>query len=308
MLDNFWDAVGGELARRWVTSSVPALVFWVGGFLAWTQARGGLGRLRTPADSLAHQPAAVQLTVVLVALLGVGASGVIVKRLVQPVLRILEGYWPSWLDPVRQRLVQRMSDRVNKEQLEWQQTAPEAMKPAPDPDKARIFQRLDRRQRRYPSSPGPLMPTRLGNILRAAETRPRDKYGLDTVVVWPCLWLILPDSVRQELNSARASLDAAVASSIWGLLFLLFTPWTVLAVPIGLAVTVFAVFFWLPSRAEVFGDLLEAAVDMNRVALYQQLRWPLPSDPRQERTEGERLTTYLWRGSDQSSPRFMPPS
>jgi hypothetical protein len=308
VLDKFWEAVGGSLADRWAAVSVPALVFWLGGLLAWAQGRGGLNSLRTPTDWLARQPTTTQVTVLIVGLLSVGASGVVINRLTEPALRFLEGYWPSWLDPLRDRLVRRVRDRVGKEQAKWQEVAPDVQEAGePDPATARAFQRLDQRLRHRPSAPGQLMPTRLGNVLRAAESRPADKYGLDAVAVWPCLWLILPDSTRQELAGARASLDSAVASFIWGALFLVFTPWTILVVPIGLAVSIGSVLFWLPSRAEAFGDLLEAAFDLHRVALYQQLRWPLPTDPRQEWAEGERLTDFLWRGSREPYPTFTPP-
>jgi hypothetical protein len=34
---------------------------------------------------------------------------------------------------------------------------------------------------------------------------------------------------------------------------------------------------WIPGRAEVFDDLLEATFDLHRIALYRQLRCPLPA-------------------------------
>ncbi len=64
----------------------------------------------------------------------------------------------------------------------------------------------------------------------------------------------------------------------------------------------------VPARAQVFGDLIEAAYDQHRTVLYTQLRWPLPANPQQEREHGQRLTAYLWRGSDTPDPTFTPPT
>lgn len=151
------------------------------------------------------------------------------------------------------------------------------------------------------------MPTALGNTLRAAESHPVDKYGLDGVSVWPHLWLVLPDATRQELMTARAALDSAARACVWGLLFVAFTPWTPLAAPTGLVVAACAAYWWAPAAAQVFADLVEAAFDLHRTALYQQLRWPLPANPQDERAEGQHLTMYLWRGLDSSSPTFTNP-
>jgi hypothetical protein len=38
--------------------------------------------------------------------------------------------------------------------------------------------------------------------------------------------------------------------------------------------------------------------------LYEQLRWPLPANPGEERQTGARMTTYLWRGSAGDEPAF----
>ena len=128
------------------------------------------------------------------------------------------------------------------------------------------------------------------------------------MTVWPRLWLVLPDRASQELVAARASLDSSAAVAVWGLLFCFFGIWTPLAVVPGLGVAVFAVTVWAPPRAKTFADLVEAAYDLYRPALYQQLRWPLPSNPAEERKQGRLLTTYLWRGSQRTSPEFTPPS
>jgi hypothetical protein len=163
--------------------------------------------------------------------------------------------------------------------------------------------RIDRQLRRLPSKPR-VQPTRVGNTLRAAETRPIDKYGLDAAAVWPHLWLLLPQATRDELAAARRSLDTAVEACIWGLLFLAFTPWTLWALPAGLAVSSAAALVWVPARAEVFADLVEATFDLYHQLLYRQLRWPPPADPADDRVNGRRMTTYLMRGLSGNSPAF----
>jgi len=95
-MGKFWEGVGGKLADRWATVAGPALLFWLGGLLAWAHHAGGLHRLSTPTDWLNGQTILTQIAVVLTALLAVLASGMLVDRLTFPTLRLLEGYWPGW--------------------------------------------------------------------------------------------------------------------------------------------------------------------------------------------------------------------
>ena len=310
MLGKFWEGVGGKLADRWAAVAAPALVFWLGGLLAWAYSHGGLSYLATITSWMNRQTSVAQLAVVLAGLLAVAGSGLIVARLTFPALRLLEGYWPAWLGGLRRRLLARVERQAAADDAAWRELAPHVIGPQPDAtaDQLAAFARLDQRRRRRPNVSSRYLPTRIGNILRAAETWPADKYGLDTVVVWPRLWLLLPDNSRHELLTARDALDSAVAAVMWGLLFCVFSIWTPLAIPIGLAVAAIAVVFWVPNRAEVFGDLLEAAYDLHRIALYRQLRWPLPTDPKQEHSQGKKLTSYLWRGTDDPDPTFTPPA
>ncbi|MFF9115810.1 hypothetical protein ACF09Y_09410 [Streptomyces massasporeus] len=305
-MDKFWEAAGTKLADRWAAVSGPALVFWLGGLLAYARDHHGVHPLT---DWLTRQKAPVQLLTVAVVLLAVAASAVAVQQFVTPALRLMAGYWPRWSGFVRDRLVARVRVKAVADSQEWHRLGSLVFGPdaTPDVDTLRCFAEVDRRVQLHPGSLNALMPTHVGNVLRAAETRPGDKYGLDAVTVWPRLWLLLPETARKELEVTRLALDRGVAAALWGLLFLTFTPWTLWAVPIGLMATAVAVFFITPSRAEVYGQLVESAFDVHRTTLYEHLRWPLPNNPRDEQVQGRALTTYLRRGSDADLPIFATP-
>lgn len=59
--------------------------------------------------------------------------------------------------------------------------------------------------------------------------------------------------------------------------------------------------------AAIYGDLLEAAFDLHRTALYTSLRLPLPKNPTEEQQTGRALTDYLWRGFTEPEPTFEVP-
>src|SRR5260370_24295303 len=80
------------------------------------------------------------------------------------------------------------------------------------------------------------MPTRLGDILRAAERRPADKYGLDTIACWTALWLLLPAEAKTELVQARSALHNAARTWLLGALFGVWIPCTRLALPVPIPV------------------------------------------------------------------------
>lgn len=78
----------------------------------------------------------------------------------------------------------------------------------------------------YPVDRDTLLPTRLGNLLRAAEEYPNIRYGLETFTVWPRLWMVLPDNARNLHNSVleevykntRIIIWSIGATVIWGIL------------------------------------------------------------------------------------------
>jgi len=148
---------------------------------------------------------------------------------------------------------------------------------------------------RYTFPQGFVLPTRLGNLLRAAEEYTEHRYGLNAVLVWPRYQRLL----------------AAVRAWAWGLTFLLvwmpLTAWLAWRSGGGWAWLAPAAalgtgWLWMRlayrlavARAAVFGELVRAAFDLYRLGLYDALGWPRPS-PEEEKEAGKRLTAFLWRG------------
>lgn len=144
---------------------------------------------------------------------------------------------------------------------------------------------LDERRRRYPSIQR-LLPTRLGNRIRAAEDEPKGRYGLDAVLTWGYLWLLLPETARAELVAARSALDRAVAGIIWSALFILFLFWTPSAIPVSVLSVLLITLIWLPAQADRYAALILTTFDLYRFDLYKAARWPLPATPDDELRTG----------------------
>ncbi len=287
----FLDGISGKLAEQWVaTLLTPAVVFWAGGAAAALQ-RYGWPTLST---QFSHYPEPLQIGLLVATLSLITASAFVVQRFDLPVLRWLEGYWPRWLRPLRHWCIRRAIRHSEWVSDRWQTLA--RLDPAHlTPDQRDELIQLDWQQLHTPLA-NQMMPTRLGNILRAAEQRPLEKYGLDAIICWSRLWLLLPDAVKQDLQAARADLNAAARIWLWSLLFTLWSAAGALwAIPLGLLSALYA-YRWAIAAAQTYGDLIEASFDLYRHLLYQSLRWQLPADPAEERRVGQQLTTYLWRG------------
>ena len=141
-----------------------------------------------------------------------------------------------------------------------------------------------------------MLPTALGNILRARERSPERKYGLDAIVCWPRLWHLLPENVRSDLSNTRSSLDRMVELWFWGLLFLLWSFVSLWAAAISL-LWMMLTYSMVRQAAMAYGDLLESAFDLYRFSLYDAMSWTRPKNAREEQTVGAKLTEYLWRGT-----------
>jgi len=220
-------------------------------------------------------------------------------------LRLLEGYgWPGWLARASVALWERLvyarrETRYQSLAVRRVQAGAAGLPPLEEGE----YALLDRRQMYLPCL-AQRLPTQLGNTLRAYELRPYEKYGLDALICWPRLWLLLPKHVREELQAARENLDHSVEIWFWGMAFFVWVYFTWWAVPVALLQLLLAR-HWLLDEAANYGELVEAAYDLHRGELYQALRWPLPTGPEQERQSGEALTAYLWRGTSSDGLEYV---
>jgi hypothetical protein len=304
VLTKFWEGVGSKLAERWVaTVLTPAFAFWVGGLAAWVWKNDRYDLKGLLQRQLKSESETVQWVLVILGLIAVVGSAAIVQTFDRAALRLLEGYWWRVANPLRNRLVQWKSFRARRDDRRFQELAKKGVESLSRVEYEEYVRR-DLRSSQMPTDPRLHMPTRLGNILRSAETTPRARYGLDVIVCWPRMWLVLESSAKEELAQSSAQLETAVRWWVWSALFLVWTFWAWWAAPIGVA---FALLSYRAaiSAAVTYADLLQGVFDIHRFSLYEAVRWPLPSNPSEDIETGRAVTKYLWRGSDQASPTFV---
>jgi len=228
------------------------------------------------------------------------ATGLLGTRLSLPVLRMLEGYWPAFLDPVKRLLLWTRALRLDRDGRRWRELAVPTEGNRTSGDQSR-FIRLTAQRHRTPPNRRDRMPTGLGDILRAAEVRPGARYGLDAVTCWPRLWLTLPDTTKAEVVTSRDRLDLAAQWWLWGVLTVVWAGWAWWAIGVAVLVTAIAYLEAL-AAAEVYGVIVLACFDVHRGLLYAALGRPAPQGP-DERADGASLSAFLERGPSRQPAR-----
>jgi hypothetical protein len=158
----------------------------------------------------------------------------------------------------------------------------------------------------FPSELAEVMPTRLGNVLRRAESEAGSQYCLDALQVVPHLMLTAPAGHADYVNDQRSQLDLAVRmtflsaiATATAVLFLWpYHFWVMVAlIPYAIA--------YLSYRGAVvaashYGAAIDALINLDRFSLYQQLHLRLPTTTEEERRFNTKLTELLRYDEDQS--------
>ena len=173
-----------------------------------------------------------------------------------------------------------------------------------------------RRYQAYAPEEHEVLPTRLGNALRAAEAYSGDgqRWGLDSVFWWPRLYLILPDSARNQVDEARASMDQmvllSILSAVFGAVALGFAVGGLLAVGLGCAVGALVLsrltYLAAVASAVSYGNLVRSCFDLFRGDLIAHLGWQMPDSLPNERKLWIALGQQLYRrGVDSTAQNLI---
>lgn len=306
-LSSITEGFSGKLGEQWLaTLFTPALLFWAGGCIAWAS-RPHLtwGNWEALKRSVLALDSVQQLVLAIIALLLVAASSTIAERFTLPLLRLFEGYWPRWTRRLSDYLAASWERKRRTLDAEWQPLADRAEQKMLSRDELSRYVKLERRLHEIPVDATYLMPTGFGNVLRAAERRPYDNYGLDGVICWPRLWLVMQDSVKNDITDARSRLNASTRLTFWALAFAIWVIWTPFAIVPAVAGALYG-YRLMIEDARTYAQLIEAAYDVGHRALYRSLGWFYPANAAVEQERGIALTSYIWRGSDSAALSFRP--
>jgi hypothetical protein len=144
-----------------------------------------------------------------------------------------------------------------------------------------------------------ILPTGLGNILRAAEDLVSTKYGLDAIITWTRLYILLPDNMKAVLNDQRTKLDLSTRLSIIFLIStiissLFFVKLSLLSlIPIGSFILLIISYIGSKQIALGYGILIHTAFDLYRFDLLKQLKISLPKNNDEEKKKGQEISSFL---------------
>ena len=220
-------------------------------------------------------------------------------------IRLFEGYWPR-----RRFFLWLRNRRVRFYRRRWEHQRGLAQSASTLQEANEIWAEL---LAFYPPPThlDKMMPTRLGNILRAAEIYPYERYGIDAAVIWPRLRPLLKPEVMALLEDRKTTLTFMLSMSLLSALFpLIWCPvlalWTNrwdLFLPCALGWPL----AWLCYQnalqsALAYGEQLRATFDLYRHDLLKALNRPVPATLEEERKEWLRLSRFFQRNLPLPAP------
>lgn len=233
--------------------------------------------------------------------------GLVLLGVAYPVIRLLEGYFllkaytPAWTYYALWPLSRF---------LRWRQAAAFAKltrdkKQRQDMDRRRVATwHLDLY---FPPEAEDLMPTRLGNAVRAFELHSWKRYGLDSIGAWPRVELLLSEQERALLEDAQTEvwffINSSLAAVVVGVL--LFVDWIAYRslAPEHLWWLAPLVLGYLLYRGAVeaatrWGDVVRACLDVHRLSMYEKLDLRSPTTNEEERELAAEVSRFFLYGNE----------
>jgi hypothetical protein len=174
--------------------------------------------------------------------------------------------------------------------------------------------------RDFPNREDLILPTRLGNVIRAAERYPKTQYGMESIILWPRLVNVLDAKYTRAVDDARTSLDLMLNSSVISALLatlvvilgLVYSPQPLgsrVLWPALLFVLLAAGFYQFSIRqAYTWGELFKAAFDLYRWDLLEKLGYQqAPTTKTEERDLWNSISNQLMLGDRRTGAKQKRP-
>jgi len=248
-----------------------------------------------PDSSLLGIPRGTESTTFGDVVFGTVAFGIVVLTLATlfgllstPIFRVLEGYY------LPRDLAKRLIRNQRRRRRRLERTV--ARLSASEPRRSHAAEELDL----YPADPAQTMPTRLGNALKSAETYADTHYGMDSQLLWFELAALAPESLRQDVDDARAPIDFFVGFLANAVLLALlsFLAWltvgstTCLTVGVLSVILVPAAYEGAVRNMDSYRSAIQALVNVGRLNVVTAFGLRLPSDAAEENAIWEGLAEF----------------
>jgi hypothetical protein len=234
-----------------------------------------------------------------------------------PMVQLLEGYWgasdtATWLSAVHRYRHMQRSERLS----DLGEASRDESRPEYPPDDIASWQAVSRSEEtfrlvaRYPDD-ARILPTTLGNALRAMEDRAGRPWGLPATVVYQRLYALLPSTLMNTLRDMRNQLDLStrfcvnwlVATVVSLVVLLPYGAW--LFLPLLPFFAAWAAYRGAISSAISYGEMVAVSIDLHRFDLYQALRLRLPNNYQEELDQNVLLLPILqnrWVPTESTPP------
>jgi hypothetical protein len=301
MLGASLERLGGLFDRAFLVA------YWSPVFVGVALAMGIVGLVNGFTDIVAvwgDSSGAEQVIAGIAIFIGITVLAYLFSVLTLPLIQLYEGYWserlsglsaPFVIDFKRKR-VACLADMAK------QRTAGNRIPPEKSAEFLSMYQRLSSA---YPRNPILVKPTRLGNVLVAAEEYPQLRYNMDAVVWWPRLVAVLPEAQQAQVDASMVPLVAllnlttilvvvGVGGGAWLLFWRALPEWS-LPCAIGGVALAWVCYRVAATQAVRFGDVVRATFDLYRLDLLKQMHIGLGAHATEREAWGQ-LTEWLYYG------------
>jgi hypothetical protein len=245
---------------------------------------------------------------------------ILLMALNRPVIRLVEGYGRG--NPFNVFLLRRKQEfekRIDPLFDKMDQIIQAGRIGGVEPDQEDDFRvRLWNAVNSYPRNIEDVLPTRVGNVMRAYERYPDVVYGMEAIVLWPRIFMIIPEEARSRIREGESlfqfDLNALIAGSVSLVVYVMMVVvavqsshpnelWMALRwsfIPVISALLAWFGWSQLPNSAAERGEPIKAVFDLYRAVFAEALGLELPPTHEAERIMWElvsqRMTFRLSEG------------